>query len=358
MKCVWLPESIGTSLDPSWSGLRLYLSGDEFLRWARKLGMQGVGVIRVQMDMGDKEVIKQDLVAKVVMEVLGRLLGDMVVMSWSLGTSLDPSWSGLRLHLSGDEFLRWARKLGMQGVGVIRVRMDMGDKEVTKQDLVAKVVMEVLGRLLGDMVVMSWSYPLLDFWWNALSFIGLVCLLVLWSEEVKYEKKLKFVEQPMTLAPNLGTTDLTTIDKYYESDGQSVSSYLLKMKSYLDTLERLGYAISNELGVRLILNSLNKDYDQFIQNYNIHSMAKTIAELHAMLKLHEKGIPKKVETLVVLSIREGRIHKNKKIPQWVKGKDKGKTKLAYAPKPKIMPSPKRDNPVKDSACHHCKEVGH
>ncbi|GKB12824.1 hypothetical protein Tco_0846747, partial [Tanacetum coccineum] len=43
----------------------------------------------------------------------------------------------------------------MQGVGVIRVRMDMGDKEVTKQDLVAKVVMEVLGRLLGDMVVMS-----------------------------------------------------------------------------------------------------------------------------------------------------------------------------------------------------------
>ncbi|GJX21105.1 hypothetical protein Tco_0223782 [Tanacetum coccineum] len=118
--------------------------------------MQGVGVIRVRMDMGDKEVTKQDLVAKVVMEVLGRLLADMVVMSCSLGTSLDPPWSGLRLHLSGDKFLRWARKLGMQGVGVIRVRMDMGDKEVTKQDLVAKVVMEVLGRLLGDMVVMSW----------------------------------------------------------------------------------------------------------------------------------------------------------------------------------------------------------
>ncbi|GKC19201.1 hypothetical protein Tco_1021351 [Tanacetum coccineum] len=35
------------------------------------------------------------------------------------------------------------------------VDMDMGDKEVTKQDLVAKVVIEVLGRLLGDMVMMS-----------------------------------------------------------------------------------------------------------------------------------------------------------------------------------------------------------
>ncbi|GKC14952.1 hypothetical protein Tco_1011734, partial [Tanacetum coccineum] len=32
-------------------------------------------------------------------------------------------------------------------------------------------------------------------------------------------------------------------------EGQSVSSYLLKMKSYLDTLERLGYAMPNELGV-------------------------------------------------------------------------------------------------------------
>ncbi|GJR09213.1 hypothetical protein Tco_0791865 [Tanacetum coccineum] len=40
----------------------------------------------------------------------------------------------------------------MQGVGVIRVRMDIGDKKVTKQDLVAKVVMKVLGRLLGDIV--------------------------------------------------------------------------------------------------------------------------------------------------------------------------------------------------------------
>ncbi|GJY58650.1 hypothetical protein Tco_0458542 [Tanacetum coccineum] len=89
---------------------------------------------------------------------VGLNIGDSIedggtIVGSGIGTSLDPSWSGLRLHLSCDEFLR---KLGMQGVGVIRVRMDMGDKEVTKQDLVAKVVMEVLGRLLGDMVVMSW----------------------------------------------------------------------------------------------------------------------------------------------------------------------------------------------------------
>ncbi|GJX30745.1 retrotransposon protein, putative, ty1-copia subclass [Tanacetum coccineum] len=121
-----------------------------------------------------------------------------------------------------------------------------------------------------------------------------------------------------------------------QEEGQSVSSYLLKMKSYLDTLERLGYEMPNELGVSLILNSLNKDYDQFIQNYNMHSIRKTLAELHAMLKLHEKEGQKE-------EIVRG------------KGKAKGNNKLAYAPKTKIPPPPKIDNLAKDSICYHCKE---
>ncbi|GKA81087.1 hypothetical protein Tco_0787779, partial [Tanacetum coccineum] len=88
----------------------------------------------------------------------------------------------------------------------------------------------------------------------------------------------------------------------------------------------------------------------------MHSMGKMIAELHAMLKLHEKGIPKKTETPVMLAIREGKTQKDKKKPRGAKGKDKGKNKLAYAPKPKILSLPKRDYPAKDFVCHHCKEV--
>ncbi|GKF74126.1 zinc finger, CCHC-type containing protein [Tanacetum coccineum] len=37
---------------------------------------------------------------------------------------------------------------------------------------------------------------------------------------------------------------------------------------------------------------------------------------------------------------------------------KGKSKLAYAPKPKIPPPPKKDNPAKDAICHQCGDVGH
>nr|GFA60374.1 retrotransposon protein, putative, Ty1-copia subclass [Tanacetum cinerariifolium] len=39
--------------------------------------------------------------------------------------------------------------------------------------------------------------------------------------------------------------------------------------------------------------SLNKDFDSFVQNYNMHGMRKTVNELHAMLKLHEEMLPKK-----------------------------------------------------------------
>ncbi|GJS65769.1 retrotransposon protein, putative, ty1-copia subclass [Tanacetum coccineum] len=122
------------------------------------------------------------------------------------------------------------------------------------------------------------------------------------------------------------------------------------MKSYLDTLERLGYAIPKVLGVSLILNSLNKDYDQFVQKYNMHSIGKMLAELHAMLKLHEKGIPKKVETPTMLAIWEGRIQKDKKKKlQGAKGKGKGKNKLAYDPKPKIPPLSKKEHPKRKNA---------
>ncbi|GJT63902.1 retrotransposon protein, putative, ty1-copia subclass [Tanacetum coccineum] len=104
------------------------------------------------------------------------------------------------------------------------------------------------------------------------------------------------------------------------------------MKAYLDQMERLGYPIPLVLEVNLILTLLSKEYDQFVQNYNIHSMGKTIRELHAMLKLAEKG--------------KG------------KNKDKGKSKLSYDPKHKIPPPAKKEHPAKDTECHHCHKLGH
>ncbi|GJS23063.1 hypothetical protein Tco_0451695 [Tanacetum coccineum] len=83
---------------------------------------------------------------------------------------------------------------------------------------------------------------------------------------------------------------LQTVREFHackQEEGQSVSTYILKMKSYIDNLERLGHAMTQNLVVSLILVSLRKEYDGFVQNYNMHSMGKTVTELHAMLKLHE-----------------------------------------------------------------------
>ncbi|GJW25853.1 zinc finger, CCHC-type containing protein [Tanacetum coccineum] len=153
------------------------------------------------------------------------------------------------------------------------------------------------------------------------------------------------------------------VSRVQAGKGQSVSSYILKMKSYIDNLECLGYCVSLNLAVSLILVSLRKEYDSFVQNYNMHGMGKTVNELHAMLKLHEQTLLKK-DAPALLAIRAGKVlkknHKNKKPQLAARGNNqgKGKSKLAYAPKPKIPPPPKKENPAKDAICHQCGNVGH
>ncbi|GKE17477.1 zinc finger, CCHC-type containing protein, partial [Tanacetum coccineum] len=92
-----------------------------------------------------------------------------------------------------------------------------------------------------------------------------------------------------------------------QEEGQSVSSYVLKMKSYIDNLERLGHPVSLNLRVSLILISLRKEFDSFVQNYNMHNMGNTVNELHAMLKLHEQTLTKK--DLGLHAIRAGKVKK-------------------------------------------------
>ncbi|GJT25667.1 retrotransposon protein, putative, ty1-copia subclass [Tanacetum coccineum] len=160
---------------------------------------------------------------------------------------------------------------------------------------------------------------------------------------------------------------LQTVREFHackQEEGQSVSSYVLKMKSYIYNLERLGHAMTQNLSVSLMLVSLRKEYDGFVQNYNMHSMGKTETELHAMLKLHEQTLPLKEVAPALHAIRAGRIQKNqkKKSHKAAKGNQgKGKAKMGYAPvqvppfapKPKNPPTPKKDNLAKDAICHQC-----
>ncbi|GJU90067.1 retrotransposon protein, putative, ty1-copia subclass, partial [Tanacetum coccineum] len=108
----------------------------------------------------------------------------------------------------------------------------------------------------------------------------------------------------------------------------------LKMKGYVEQLERLSYVLPQDLSVGLILNGLTSDFAGFVRNYNMHNMRKTIDELHDMLIEYEKAKEKG------------------------KANGKGKDKQVYIPKPKNLKPSAKEHPAKDDICHHCKEVGH
>ncbi|GJZ19516.1 retrotransposon protein, putative, ty1-copia subclass [Tanacetum coccineum] len=145
-----------------------------------------------------------------------------------------------------------------------------------------------------------------------------------------------------------------------QEEGKPVADYVLKMKGYVEKLERLGYVLPQDITVGLILNGLTKDFAGFVSNYKMHNMGKTIGEIHAMLMEYEKSLPKKAETPQVMMIKKGKIQKANKKSLKVKGKviGKGKDKKVYVPKPTNPKPIAKERPTKDDACHHCKEVGH
>ena len=119
------------------------------------------------------------------------------------------------------------------------------------------------------------------------------------------------------------------------------------MKGYIDHLDRLRFPISQELATDLILNSLPNSYDQFVMNYNMNNMDKSISELHSMLKTAGVNIQKKKPSNVLIVQKEKGYKK--------KGKGNAKTKNGSKSKPKPKPKAK---PPKEGVCFHCKESGH
>ncbi|GKB05731.1 retrotransposon protein, putative, ty1-copia subclass [Tanacetum coccineum] len=69
-----------------------------------------------------------------------------------------------------------------------------------------------------------------------------------------------------------------------------------------------------------------------------------------MLHLHFMQLEQERSKRKITKIR----NRNWLLGETIKGK--GKSKLAYAPKPKIPPPPKKDNPAKDAICHQCGDV--
>ncbi|GJY65103.1 retrotransposon protein, putative, ty1-copia subclass [Tanacetum coccineum] len=128
---------------------------------------------------------------------------------------------------------------------------------------------------------------------------------------------------------------IQTFHAYKQEKGKPVSPYVIKIKGYVKQLEHLGYVLPQDLSVGLIMNGLTSDFAGFVRNYNMHNIEKTIGG--RIQKANKKSLNAKGKG---------------------KGKGKGKDKPIYIPKPQNLKPSAKENPTKDDACHHCKEVGH
>ncbi|KAK8708412.1 hypothetical protein V6N13_059454 [Hibiscus sabdariffa] len=144
---------------------------------------------------------------------------------------------------------------------------------------------------------------------------------------------------------------IQNLKEIYEGQARQESgSSVIKMMGYIQTLEKLGFALNDELAVDVVLQSLPDSFNQFVLNFNMNEINKTLPQLLGMLRTAESNM-KKGGSKSVLMVREAKGKgKGKKVAK-SKGNSKTKPKGKEALKPK-------GGVNKDGKCFHCGKTGH
>ncbi|KAL4271719.1 hypothetical protein GQ457_13G018650 [Hibiscus cannabinus] len=127
-----------------------------------------------------------------------------------------------------------------------------------------------------------------------------------------------------------------------------VGAHVIKMMGYIQTLEKMGFALNDELAIDVVLQSLQDRFNQFVLNFNMNEINKTLPQLLGMLRTAEGHI-KNGGSKSILMVREAK-GKGKKVEK-SKGIGKTKSEGKEALKPKGGVS-------KDGKCFHCGKPGH
>ncbi|KAI3779141.1 hypothetical protein L2E82_08682 [Cichorium intybus] len=82
---------------------------------------------------------------------------------------------------------------------------------------------------------------------------------------------------------------LLTIDPEFCKDFESLGPYKLMqlIEAYIGELYKLGYSMSQEKSVNILLASLTSKYDLFIQTYRKEDQKRTLMEMRPLLTLYE-----------------------------------------------------------------------
>ncbi|KAK8556372.1 hypothetical protein V6N12_002776 [Hibiscus sabdariffa] len=115
------------------------------------------------------------------------------------------------------------------------------------------------------------------------------------------------------------------------SEGSPVGAHVIKMMGYIQAFEKLGFPLNIELAIDVVLQSLPDSFNQFMLNFNMNEINKTLPQLLGMLRTAESNM-KKGGSKFILMVREAK-GKGKKVAK-SKGVGKTKPKGKNALKPK------------------------
>ena len=133
-------------------------------------------------------------------------------------------------------------------------------------------------------------------------------------------------------------------------EGSLVGTHVLKMIGYIENLDKLGFPLDQELATDVILQSLPESFSQFVVNYNMTDMEKTLPQLLGMLRTYEANT-KKTKATNVLIVNKGKGRAK------AKGNKKAKKVFAKS-KPKSSALKPKGGIAKEGNCFHCGETGH
>jgi gag-polypeptide of LTR copia-type len=129
-------------------------------------------------------------------------------------------------------------------------------------------------------------------------------------------------------------------------DNEYVSAHMFKVTGYIEQLEKLGCKWDPQLVTNIIFASLSPRYSDFIMNYNMMGMSKSLDELLGLLKTAEEDMNKGSGNVLAVSSAGKKIKKRSKRKSKGKGKEKTQVVNSSASKPKD---------ISDVECFYCKK---
>ncbi|KAL4284571.1 hypothetical protein GQ457_16G021700 [Hibiscus cannabinus] len=116
------------------------------------------------------------------------------------------------------------------------------------------------------------------------------------------------------------------------NEGSPVGAHVIKMMGYIQTLEKLGFPLKNELATDVILQSLPDRFKPFFLNFNMNEINKTLPQLLGM-SLTAEGNVKMNSSKSILMVREANRKK--------KAKSKDKPSIEQPPKLELKQLPEQ-----------------